>query len=70
MENPFEGIPFTISARSRGKELLLVLTSIKGNDARGIKFAMGMSGNWYLARPGETVKHAHLMFDRKDGYTL
>ena len=70
MENPFEGVPFTIEARSRGKELLLVLKSIKGNDARGVKFAMGMSGNWYLARPEEQVKHAHLMFDRSDGYTL
>lgn len=70
MQDPFEGVPFTIGARSRGKELSIVLRSIKGNDARGLKFAMGMSGNWYLAKPGEAVKHAHVMFDRMDGYTL
>ena len=29
-----------------------------------------MSGNRYLASPGEMVKHAHLKFYREDGYSL
>jgi endonuclease VIII-like 1 len=69
MEDPFGGMPFTIEAQSRGKELMLTLISMAGEE-RSIKFAMGMSGNWYLASPGEMVKHAHLKFYREDGYSL
>ena len=69
MEDPFDGMSFTIEAQSRGKELMLTLISL-GGEERSIKFAMGMSGNWYLASPGEMVKHAHLKFYREDGYSL
>jgi len=69
MEDPFNGMPFTVEAESRGKELLLTLISIAGEE-RSLRFAMGMSGNWYLASPGEMVKHAHLKFYREDGYSL
>ena len=69
MKDPFGGLPFTIEAQSRGKELLLTLNSVGGEEL-SLRFAMGMSGNWYLAGPGENVKHAHLKFYRQDGYTL
>jgi endonuclease VIII-like 1 len=69
MENPFDGLPFTIEAQSRGKELMLTLTSI-GGEERSLKFAMGMSGNWATSTPGELVKHAHLRFNREDGVNL
>ena len=69
MQDPFGGLPFTIEAQSRGKELLLTLNSVGGEEL-SLRFAMGMSGNWYLAGPGENVKHAHLKFYRQDGYTL
>jgi len=44
MEDPFNGMPFTVEAESRGKELLLTLISIAGEE-RSLRFAMGMSGN-------------------------
>ena len=55
---------FKIKAHNRGKELLLQI-----NDKK-LLCNMGMSGNWVFVKTGEEPKHAHLMFDTTDGYTL
>jgi len=54
---------FSISAESRGKELMLSL--IQGEDAfMKISFSMGMSGHWFLVPDKETPpKHTHLKFN-------
>lgn len=69
MEDPFDGLPFAIEAQSRGKELMLTLKSV-GGEERSLKFAMGMSGNWATSNPGELVKHAHVRFNGADGKNL
>jgi endonuclease VIII-like 1 len=69
ISSPFAGQPFTIRAASRGKELMLVLTSISGKERR-LRFAMGMSGNWFFSESGVKAKHAHLRFHKKDGGVL
>lgn len=53
---------FSISAESRGKELMLTLTQ-GGSPYMRISFAMGMSGHWFFGTPGAQLpKHTHLRF--------
>jgi endonuclease VIII-like 1 len=59
---------FNISAESRGKELLLKLSS--GADQHLISASMGMSGHWILCGDQEVPKHAHLLFKTPYGKYL
>ena len=65
-ENP--GEYFSLSAKSRGKELLIYIH--KDNNITPIRMTMGMSGHFELTNTGQESKHAHLKFYRKDGTTL
>ena len=57
--------PFKISARSRGKELCLFLSTDSGT--RSLKMTMGMSGHFKWIEDGELEKHAHLKFNSVQG---
>lgn len=57
--------PFTISAKSRGKELMLVLKS--DDTERSLMMTMGMGGHFRWVPKGESVKHAHLNFISNEG---
>ena len=60
---------FSISAQSRGKELLLTLTQ-GGSEFMKIAFSMGMSGYWALVPKGLEIKHTHLKFNSTCGHSL
>jgi endonuclease VIII-like 1 len=59
---------FNISAQSRGKELLLTLSS--GQDQYLLRVSMGMSGHWVLSDRATPPKHTHLKFNTVDGLSL
>jgi endonuclease VIII-like 1 len=60
---------FSIKAESRGKELILNL--IQGESVYlKIKFAMGMSGFWFLSDQDRLPKHTHLKFNSISGKSL
>jgi endonuclease VIII-like 1 len=59
---------FDISAESRGKELLLTLTS--GIDKYQLSVSMGMSGHWVLCKGWAAPKHTHLKFRTVSGNSL
>ena len=69
--NVFDGGVFSITAQSRGKELMLNLELI-GGDVSGVLIkrlscSMGMSGNWIFIKKDSDklekfLKHAHLRF--------
>lgn len=65
-----------LNAQSRGKELKLEFAwkpeCFKGhlNPIKDLICNMGMSGNWSFTETDKTPKHAHLMFDTNDGWTL
>lgn len=59
---------FTLSAESRGKELIVYIK--EGNKITPIRMSMGMSGHFALTNTGNESKHAHLKFYRTDGTTL
>ena len=59
---------FSISAQSRGKELLLTLKS--GINEYKLSVAMGMSGHWALADSWDSPKHTHLKFNTVSGRSL
>ena len=61
--------PFTITAGSRGKELMLHINE-SGSKSRLISMSMGMTGNWSITQTGYENKHAQLMFDMDGGATL
>lgn len=53
---------FSISAESRGKELILSL--IQGDQPfMKIRCSMGMSGHWNLSNIDNRPKHTHLVFN-------
>ena len=59
---------FSLSAKSRGKELILYIK--EGNKTTPLRMSMGMSGHFKLTNTGQESKHAHLKFHRNDGTTL
>ena len=61
---------FKITAESRGKELMLVLSDNDSNQKRYLLMTMGMSGHFVHTNTGREKKHSHLMFIEKDGTTL
>lgn len=69
-------VGFHINADSRGKELKLNLSwkpeCFKDHlePDRSLICNMGMAGNWSFTETSKIPKHAHLMFDTNDGWTL
>lgn len=59
---------FSISAKSRGKELLLTLKS--GVNEHHLSVSMGMSGHWVFWDSREAPKHTHLKFNTVTGRCL
>jgi endonuclease VIII-like 1 len=53
---------FSISAESRGKELMLNLIQ-GGSVFMKISFSMGMSGFWLMCHRDQVPKHTHLLFN-------
>lgn len=60
---------FKLWAQSKGKELVLYLLEVNGDQHVPIRMTMGMSGHFKFTKSGEEVKHSHLMF-KNDKYTL
>jgi endonuclease VIII-like 1 len=64
-KNPKIDVPykrFRVSAKSRGKELMLIISDTITKESKTILMGMGMSGNWLFIEKGPTPKHAHLIF--------
>ena len=61
---------FSISAKSRGKEMVLYIHDLLTEDTLPVRWTMGMAGHFRLSKTGEENKHAHMMFTSTDGYTL
>jgi endonuclease VIII-like 1 len=68
--------PFSIEAKTKGKELLLELTTdlnfltAENIQVKHIIMTMGMSGHFVWAEPAEVVKHGHLRFNSSCGGSL
>jgi endonuclease VIII-like 1 len=65
VEVPFNG--FTISAESRGKELMLTLTQVNSPHQVKLLMTMGMSGHFNWVDIGVLSKHSHLRFQSENG---
>jgi endonuclease VIII-like 1 len=61
---------FTLSATSRGKELLITVYDKNSPDTKSIVMGLGMVGQFVITETGKSPRFAHLMFDTTDGYTL
>lgn len=65
--------PFEIQARSRGKELMLEISTAevfcheKNIDVKHLMMTMGMGGRFEWVPEGFKVKHTHLQFNCADG---
>ena len=59
---------FKITAKSRGKELMVYLTSPYG--CQTLRMNMGMAGHFQITPTGKESKHAHLKFYSDNGKTL
>ena len=77
--DPFGGAVFTVSSKSRGKELMLQLEmvggDIKGAVVKNLLCTMGMSGNWVYIRKNapqleKAFKHSHLRLQSTRGNWL
>lgn len=65
VEIQFRG--FTISAESRGKELMLTLTQFNSSHQVKLLMTMGMSGYFKWVDVGVLSKHSHLRFQSENG---
>ena len=65
---PFD--KFTISAESRGKELVVYLNDRNSTEKVPLRMSMGMAGHFQISNTGNENKHAHLKFYSTDGTTL
>lgn len=61
---------FTITAKSRGKELMVILADRDSDKVVKILMTMGMSGYFHLHNTEKPPKHAHLSFISTDGVSL
>jgi endonuclease VIII-like 1 len=61
---------FYIMAKSRGKELMLLLSDAHSTKTLKLLMTMGMSGHFVQTNTGQEKKHSHLMFFDDDGTTL
>lgn len=68
VEVPFE--KFKISAKSRGKELVVYIKDKYSTEVIPMRMTMGMAGHFGLTNTGQENKHAHLKFYSTDGVTL
>lgn len=65
--------PFVIEAKSRGKELMLELSTApnfatqENMQVKHLMMTMGMSGHFEWIEPGVMSKHSHLRFQAEDG---
>jgi endonuclease VIII-like 1 len=64
--------PFVIEAQSRGKELMLTISTapdfvIDQVEVKHLMMGMGMSGHFKWVEPGSVEKHAHLVFKTDNG---
>ena len=59
-------IGFNLKSESRGKELILKLEGLN----KSLLTNMGMSGNWFFTENKNIPKHAHLIFETKEGWSL
>ena len=72
-KNPDIIIPyknFKITSKSRGKELMLIISDVETNNTKNILMGMGMSGNWLFIEKGGIPKHSHLIFETNSGGKL
>ena len=72
-KNPLIEVPyerFRVSAKSRGKELMLTISDLDTKNSKNILMGMGMSGNWLFIEKGPTPKHSHLIFHTNWGGKL
>lgn len=72
IEFPAPYSKFKISAKSKGKEIVMHLYENESAPYMyvPIRMTMGMSGHFQLTETGKEAKHAHLKFYSTDGYTL
>jgi len=70
LDQPSDLQIFSISSKSRGKELLLGLGKDSTGNPLTISIAMGMSGNWIFCRRDKHPPHSHLHFNTIDGWSL
>lgn len=68
LDKPFES--FSITAESRGKELILTLHDFYSSEKRKLLMTMGMSGRFAYTNSNKELKHTHLKFYTDDGTTL
>jgi endonuclease VIII-like 1 len=68
VQTPFD--KFTISAKSRGKELVVYIKDYNSNSVVPMRMTMGMAGHFRQTNTGQENKHAHLKFHSTDGTTL
>lgn len=61
---------FTISSKSRGKELVVYLHDTDSAQVIPLRMSMGMSGHFRMTNTGAEYKHSHLKFHSTDGTTL
>lgn len=68
MISPYDN--FTVSSKSRGKELLITLADINTNHTTSILMTMGMSGFFSILNGNNLHKHSHLNFNTVCNKTL
>ena len=74
--NEFEGVVFKVNAKTRGKEMLIEITSMgEGIQPKMLSVTLGMSGNFaYVRKDSEhfekVMKHSHLRFKTVTGNYL
>lgn len=62
---------FTVSAQSRGKESIIILTGVKSGEVKRLMVTYGMSGHWRSVKHASNIpNHSHLMFEAFDGSIL
>lgn len=67
-QTPTDVEGFTVDAKSRGKESIIVLTGVKSGEKRTLQVTFGMSGHWRSVSHATLIpNHTHLMFEAFDG---
>lgn len=61
---------FSMSAESRGKELMITVSDLKSKNSLKLLMTMGMSGMFIQSAANMEHKHAHLKFYTDDNTTL
>ena len=61
------GSHFTISSKTKGKELMLTLQTPDGVVSKNLMMTMGMGGHFRWFERGEGIKNTHLFFHAENG---